>query len=129
MAASLALAACGSTSHRTTGTARRSPSRHGPLVRRVQVTLGAPLRVGHGGALHPSGLALNSGDDLRLTLRDTDGTRHVVTFSGPAVPRMVRLAPHAHWVVRFTRVRTGRYPIAVDGRARGRLVVGAQGGP
>ncbi len=112
-----------------TRNARRSPSHRAGASIQGGFTIGATVQVGSGGALRPPVLVLNPGDGLRLTLRDTDELPHVVTIVVPAQPRTLTLASGSSTVVTLTQLRTGRFPLQVDGRSRGRLVVGAKGGP
>ncbi len=111
----LALVACGgaSAASTTTSSAPRLPAR---------------FTIGAGGRLSPAVVAAPAHIDIEVSIRCTD--RHI--------HRVVVATPHRHTLrvsrssaahVLLTGLRNGTYAINIDGRPRGKLIVGAIPGP
>ena len=136
VAASLALAACGSAAPHadppptaTTTTIQGGPPPRTRTTRSgVEITggflLGTTIRIGAGGRLAPAQLTGWTDATLRITLRDTDTKAHAVSLvRSRRIGGVVTLAPGGRSVVVLHRLRRGTYRLLVDHVAQGQLRV------
>ncbi|MGB9183246.1 MAG: hypothetical protein WCB67_04210 [Solirubrobacteraceae bacterium] len=109
-------ASSGSTARTASATASTAPR------------LPATFTVGAGGRLSPSAVFAPANVDVEVLIRCTDRRVH----------RVVLATPHRHTFkvsrssaadVLLTGLRNGTYAINVDGKRRGKLIVGAIPGP
>ena len=109
--------------------ARRA--RHAPRPRpgvSSGATLPASFVIGSGGGLTPAAVSAPAATTIALSVADHDRLGHTVLLKAPGGPTLRIAAGHSQ-SAQVHGLADGRYPILVDGRARGALVVGAQGGP
>jgi hypothetical protein len=91
-------------------------------------TLPASFVVLSGGRLTPPVVSAPGATTIALSVADHDRLGHTVVLKAPGSPKLHVAAGHAE-SAQVHGLADGRYPILVDGRARGALVVGSQGGP
>jgi hypothetical protein len=90
--------------------------------------LPATFTIESGGALNPSSVASPAYVRIRLTIVSRDGARHRVVLRTPT-SHLLTVPPHGNASITIAGLRAGRYPLEVDGIARGALIVGVQPGP
>ena len=92
------------------------------------VRVPANFVIAAGGRLRPSQISVPPGFAVALTMISGDGAAHHVVLSSPA-PKSLSVPPHGRATVRVAGLKKGGYPVKVDGRTAGILVIGGQPGP
>jgi hypothetical protein len=80
------------------------------------------------GELRPPQLTVPAFVAVGLTVVSGDGQTHHVVIQTP-VARPVTVPAGGHATVRLPGTRAGTYPVTIDGKPAGSLVVGGEGGP
>ena len=88
----------------------------------------ATFAVGSGGRLIPSTVSAPAFLAVRVTIASTDGAGHQVIVHTPT-PYTLEVPAGGRASVLIPGQRAGQYPIAVDGRTRGALLIGGEPGP
>jgi hypothetical protein len=92
------------------------------------VSIPAVFLIGPGATLTPPSVSVPSGVSIALAVADHDGRAHTVVLAAPT--RHVLHVPAGRSIGGLiSGLPDGAYRLLVDGVARGRIVVGAQGGP
>jgi hypothetical protein len=135
----LLAAGCGAASKTTT----TAPTAHGQTVTiaptsATHTTGSIASSNGASTAVLPASFVVNADDSLSppLISGPVDTTIQLIVISRASHPLTVTVASHSlsvqpggHASTRIQGLKAGRYPIAVNGRGRAALVVGAQPGP
>ena len=80
-----------------------------------------------GGALTPPQVTVPPRLAIELSVQ-ADGQSHTLVLDAPQ-PQTLRVAPNGRASLRMPGLRAGSYPITLDGRDAGELVVGGEVGP
>lgn len=90
--------------------------------------LPATFTLGPGGALAPPVISGPAGVRVQLVIDSKDSRPHRVTIRAPH-PRSLSLGAHGRASADLGSPGEGSYPVFVDGKARGHLVIGVAPGP
>jgi hypothetical protein len=134
----LLLAACGGSSkHLATTTAAKStaPATVAPSQPPRTTTTSPPpeahaeipalYTVTNGGSVIPSTISVPAAIPVELTVLSRDGRAHTATLKG----HTLRIPAGGRASVLISGLNAARYPLTIDGRDRGTLVIGTQPGP
>jgi hypothetical protein len=88
----------------------------------------ATFTIASGGGLSPSTVSAPAFLAVRLTVVSHDGQSHRVLVRTPT-PHQLMVPAHGHASVLIPGLRAGRYPLEIDGAARGALSIGGEPGP
>ncbi len=116
------------TSSGASGVSPRGRTRGTPTGGATQVRLPARFVIRAGGSLDPSSVSSPALVPIELTVRSGDGRAHSLVLHTPAAHTLA-VAAHGGSSALIPGLRAGRYVIAIDGAARGALLIGGQPGP
>ncbi len=92
------------------------------------MSLPATFTVARGGALSPPSVTAPAGVPIELTVISGDGNGHQIVLKAPH-RRTLSVPASGRASIAVTGLAAGRYPLEVDGAAKGTLVIGGQPGP
>jgi hypothetical protein len=92
------------------------------------VSIPAAFLISPGGKLSPPSVSVPSGIAIALGVENRDHAPHTIVLAASRRPTL-HLRADGGAVVLIPGLPNGSYGILLDGASRGRLVVGAQGGP
>ncbi|HUZ29953.1 MAG TPA: hypothetical protein VMU90_11965 [Solirubrobacteraceae bacterium] len=124
-------ATSGSPSAATSGStngATQTPTSGGPSSA-THVILPATYTLGPSGSLSPSTVSAPKSVPILLTIVSHDAATHHVAIDVKPQPRTLTVPASGRASAKLGVLPPGSYTIAVDGKPRGRLVVGVQPGP
>jgi hypothetical protein len=140
------VAACGGSSHKSSSSApaaapgsttqtvpattpgsqtSQGAASHTVTTGATNVRLPATFTIGAGGALTPPTISAPPSVAVQLTVVSGDGKQHRVTLAS----RSLTIPAGGRASALVTGLKSGQYPVTVDGTRRGTLVMGAQPGP
>ena len=92
------------------------------------VRLPATFTILPGGSLSPATITAPAHIPVALTVISGDGRSHRVLVRTP-VQYVLTVPAHGRGSILLTGLKAGRYPLDVDGTAKGTLVIGGAPGP
>ena len=88
----------------------------------------ADVEIMTGGALVPPVVSVPTGVDVEVRFSNESDATHTVSLDVPTHPSL-QLVPHTGGPLETAGLQNGTYEILIDGRPRGQIVIGTQGGP
>jgi hypothetical protein len=88
----------------------------------------ADVDIMTGGALVPPVVSVPTGIDVEIRFSNESDATHTVSLDVPTHPSL-QLVPHTGGPLETAGLQNGTYEILIDGRPRGQVVIGTQGGP
>jgi hypothetical protein len=88
----------------------------------------ADVDIMTGGAIVPPAVSVPTGVDVEIRFSNESDATHTVSLDVPTHPSL-QLVPHTGGPLATAGLQNGTYEILIDGRPRGQIMIGTQGGP